>query len=149
MWDFPAYYFDMGFLGTGEEFLNAQGEVERAARMRDPFTGAQCEVGSNYWTCRAEGKYNPKFKFAGRVAINHFEQITEVVGEQAEILKGEGGCYNIITNNCKQFAKELAKRIEGSPPPSPGPSFPAFDMEVNEDVAPDQEGVRFRMVKKA
>ncbi|KAL8862994.1 MAG: hypothetical protein Q9198_010459 [Flavoplaca austrocitrina] len=149
MWDFPAYYFDMRFVGTGEEFLNEKGELERVARHRDLFTGAQCAVSSDYWICRTDGPYDPKFKYAGTVAISHFEQVQEVVGEQAETLRTANGCYNILNNSCKTFAKELAKRIEGSPPPSPGPSFPAFDMEVNEGIPQDQEGVPFKMVKKA
>ena len=61
----------------------------------------------------------------------------------AEILKTAKGCYNILNNSCKTFAKELAKRIEGSPPPSPGPAVAPFDMEVNADPLPAELEARF------
>ena len=81
LWNFDAYYFDMGYIGTGP--LDEDGDP--TGRFKDLFTGANCDVDSEKWVCKTEGKYNPSFKYAGKVAISHFEQVQEVVGAQGNI----------------------------------------------------------------
>lgn len=81
VWNFEAYYFDMSLVGTGPPDQDGEPKI----RLEDFFTGAQCELGSDYWVCKTDGEYDPKFKYAGKVAISHFEQVLAVVGEQGNV----------------------------------------------------------------
>ncbi|KAL8767654.1 MAG: hypothetical protein Q9209_005913 [Squamulea sp. 1 TL-2023] len=68
----------------------------------DQIYGGKCIPKSGQWECR---KGNV-FKFKGKVNIQEWTEVREVVGNEAE-----NDCYNLITNNCKTFASKLTKKI--------------------------------------
>ncbi|KAL8782367.1 MAG: hypothetical protein Q9213_005445 [Squamulea squamosa] len=116
--DFQAYYFDMQFI---------------AKRPTDAIWGGRCITTSNEWQCR-EGNV---FNFAGEVGmgldVEYFEDVLEVVGDEAQALITKHNCYNLAWNNCNIFARRLAKRIEKKPDQVPQPQdidFEPFDMRV-------------------
>ncbi|KAL8946358.1 MAG: hypothetical protein Q9222_007234 [Ikaeria aurantiellina] len=113
-WDFEAYSFHMVLAREGR-------------RPLDDLYGGRCEQVSGSWDCRDSALY----KFKGEVGIQYFEEIDEQIQGEAQALIDQNNCYSLLTNNCKQFASKLFKRIEGTTPAGSQPAIgQPFDMQV-------------------
>ncbi|KAL8781661.1 MAG: hypothetical protein Q9213_005903 [Squamulea squamosa] len=114
LWTFQAYWFDMVFEGD---------------RWTDAIYGGKCKTRQRPWQCQEGAVY----KFKGTVDILRFDTVSDVVGDEAQALIDANNCYSLVTNNCKQFASKLAKRLQALPPQAAPPAPPPapFDMTVN------------------
>ncbi|KAL8983236.1 MAG: hypothetical protein Q9177_005031 [Variospora cf. flavescens] len=112
-WDFRAWWFAMAY-------------VQR--RPYDHIWGGKCVTRNVEWECREADVY----KFAGEVEMHEFDDIVDVVGAEADTLTFKNDCYNLATNNCQTFAKNLARRMKKKPPVTAPPAAPItqpFDMK--------------------